>query len=148
MNAESDAPVNDESIATPSTPATDPKTESLELPMFLKADLAVALGVMLLTVSALSGYLLFRWCFPDNRPQIYRPAQLQYEYWIDINQATWVEWMLLPEIGDKLAHKIVDYRTEHGPFKAIDDLLKINGIGKKNFENIKPHLRCAECEVH
>lgn len=37
----------------------------------------------------------------------------------------------LSGIGQKRAQAIIAYREQHGPFKSIDDLLKIKGIGKK-----------------
>lgn len=43
---------------------------------------------------------------------------------------------MLKGIGEKKAQDIVDYRTEHGPFKTVSDLGNVKGIGdatlKKN----------------
>jgi len=59
---------------------------------------------------------------------------------IDINRAE--PWLLeaLPGIGEVLAQRIVDYRSENGPFRIIEDLLKVSGIGTAKFENIKDFI--------
>jgi len=56
---------------------------------------------------------------------------------ININRAE--PWLLeaLPGIGEVLAQRIVDYRSENGPFRTIEDLLKVSGIGPATFEKIK-----------
>ncbi|WP_456434257.1 ComEA family DNA-binding protein [Thermosulfuriphilus sp.] len=56
----------------------------------------------------------------------------------NINKATVSELDLLPGIGPKTAQAIVDYRQVHGPFKSVDDLLKVKGIGAKKLEKIRP----------
>ncbi len=43
----------------------------------------------------------------------------------------------LPGVGPVLAQRIVDYRTEKGPFRDVRDLLKVDGIGQKRFESLK-----------
>jgi competence protein ComEA len=40
----------------------------------------------------------------------------------------------LKGVGPKRAEAIIAYRNQHGPFKSIEDLLKIKGIGKKMLE--------------
>ena len=55
---------------------------------------------------------------------------------IDLNQAGEKELTLLPGIGEVLAQRILDYREEHGGFSAVEELLNVEGIGKKRFEDI------------
>ncbi|NPV29263.1 MAG: ComEA family DNA-binding protein [Firmicutes bacterium] len=43
----------------------------------------------------------------------------------------------LPGIGPTLAQRIVDYRASHGPFRSIEDLQNVSGIGPRRFEQIK-----------
>jgi len=56
---------------------------------------------------------------------------------IDINTADQKELEKLPNIGNKLAEEIVTYREENGPFKSVDELKNVPGIGDKKFEDIK-----------
>ena len=60
---------------------------------------------------------------------------------IDINAATSAQLQLIPGIGPSIAQRIIDYRTENGNFTAIEDLLKIKGIGTKTFEQMKPYIK-------
>lgn len=69
------------------------------------------------------------------------PLAESYVYQIDINQATWSEWAQLPGIGETLARRIVAERESDGPFKSIDDLRRVKGIGAKTLEKMRPHLR-------
>ena len=48
---------------------------------------------------------------------------------LNINTATIPELDELPGIGPVLAQRIVDYRTTYGKYKAVEELLKVNGIG-------------------
>ncbi|MGB9812507.1 MAG: helix-hairpin-helix domain-containing protein [Thermovenabulum sp.] len=56
---------------------------------------------------------------------------------ININTADETELDKLPGIGPSLAKRIVDYRNTHGPFKKIDDIKNVAGIGDKKFEDLK-----------
>lgn len=56
---------------------------------------------------------------------------------VNINLATMEELDQLPGIGPTAAQKIVQYRTDNGPFLRIEDLLKIPGIGPGIFDEIK-----------
>ena len=63
---------------------------------------------------------------------------------IDINRAE--PWLLqaLPGIGEVRAQAIVGYRNEHGPFRRIEDLLKVSGIGPATFEKIKDSITVSD----
>lgn len=56
---------------------------------------------------------------------------------ININTATEDQMALLPGVGPKLALEILNYRTNNGDFKTIDDIKKVSGVGDKKFEKIK-----------
>jgi competence protein ComEA len=59
---------------------------------------------------------------------------------IDVNTATKDELVALPGIGPAKAQAIVDYRSQHGPFKSVDEVRKVKGIGDKLFQQIRPEL--------
>jgi competence protein ComEA len=56
---------------------------------------------------------------------------------ININTASAAELEALPRVGPALAQRIVDYRVAHGPFRAIEDVMQVNGIGPATFGQIK-----------
>ncbi|MEY3973280.1 MAG: hypothetical protein RJA71_592 [Actinomycetota bacterium] len=58
-----------------------------------------------------------------------------------INRATVKEFESLDGIGPVLAGRIVAFRKENGPFLAIEDLLKVPGIGSSTFAKFKEKLR-------
>ena len=59
---------------------------------------------------------------------------------ININTASRTELTDLPGIGNVLAGRIVDYRTQHGAFSRIDDIKRVSGIGEKRFEAIQDKI--------
>lgn len=60
---------------------------------------------------------------------------------VSINTATSTELESLPRIGRVMAQRIIDFRTEHGPFKSLDELMNVKGIGEKTFANLKAHIK-------
>ena len=60
---------------------------------------------------------------------------------IMINRATVKDFESLDGIGPVLANRIVTYRKTNGPFSAIEDLLKVPGIGQSKFAQFKEKLR-------
>jgi len=60
---------------------------------------------------------------------------------IMINRATVKDFESLDGIGPVLANRIVTYRKTNGPFTAIEDLLKVPGIGQNKFAQFKEKLR-------
>jgi competence protein ComEA len=56
---------------------------------------------------------------------------------ININTASPEELDLLPGIGPAIAQRIVEYRTTNGPFRSIEEIKQVSGIGDKLFEKIR-----------
>ncbi len=63
---------------------------------------------------------------------------------IDINQATVEELDTLPAIGPVTAQAIVDYRAANGPFRAIEDLVNVKGIGPATLEKLRALITVGE----
>lgn len=57
---------------------------------------------------------------------------------ININTASETELEDLPGVGPVTAAAIIDYRTQNGPFSAVDDLVDVSGIGPSTLEEIRP----------
>jgi|SRR5579872_1208156 len=60
---------------------------------------------------------------------------------ISLNQSDVNELQQLPGVGPSIAQRIIDYRTEHGPFRSLDELRNVKGIGEKRFARMEPYLR-------
>lgn len=76
--------------------------------------------------------------------EVNRLPERIYDYRIDLNQASWVELMQLPGIGQTLAERILEHRDQHGPFQSVDDLDNVKGIGPKTLEKLRPWLFVQE----
>ena len=75
------------------------------------------------------------WWLPETRVVDTDPESIKLK--IDLNSAEWYELIILPGIGEMKAKAIVEYRKGNGRFKAIEQLCKVNGIGKKTVSKIK-----------
>jgi competence protein ComEA len=59
---------------------------------------------------------------------------------VNLNSAQSSELQTLPGIGPAKAEAIIEHRETNGPFKSIDDLKEISGIGDKTFEKLKDQI--------
>jgi len=60
---------------------------------------------------------------------------------ININIAHQDTLTQLKGIGPEKARAIIDYRRKNGPFKKIQDIMQVKGIGEETFKDIKPFIK-------
>jgi len=56
---------------------------------------------------------------------------------INLNTATLDQLETLPGIGQVIGQRIIDYRQQHGPFRSVEDLLNVSGIGPSHLADVK-----------
>jgi competence protein ComEA len=59
---------------------------------------------------------------------------------VNINTASVAELDALPGIGAKTAALIIEYRQKNGPFKKVEELMNVRGVGEKNFLKLRTHI--------
>ena len=62
---------------------------------------------------------------------------------VNLNSATAAQIADLPGSGVKTAELVVQYRTKNGPFKKIEEVMNVRGVGEKSFLRIKDRLTVA-----
>lgn len=88
-------------------------------------------GVLLALVILLAGQLPLQ---AQNAAAAKSPAGTV----LNLNTATADQLDALPGVGPAMAARILEYRQKNGPFKKVEDLMNIRGIGEKNFLKLKP----------
>lgn len=84
--------------------------------------------------------LIFGLVFFLLLPSQGQAVQKTNEKKININTASLTELQELPRIGEKVAQRIIDFRKENGEFKKIEEIMKVQGIGEKVFNQIKDRI--------
>lgn len=59
---------------------------------------------------------------------------------VNLNDAELWELEKIDGIGEALAKRIIDYRTKNGKFEVKEDIMKVNGIGEKTYDEIKEQI--------
>ncbi len=59
---------------------------------------------------------------------------------INVNTADQAALESLPGVGPAKARAIVEDRAKNGPYKTVEELLRVAGIGAKTLEKIRPHV--------
>jgi competence protein ComEA len=60
---------------------------------------------------------------------------------LNLNQASAADLVALPGVGPVIAERIVTWRTTNGPFRSIDELGEVSGIGDAILRQVRPLLR-------
>ncbi|MEY2451080.1 MAG: competence protein ComEA [Acidimicrobiaceae bacterium] len=60
---------------------------------------------------------------------------------VDLNTASIADLDTLPGIGPATAQAIIDYRSQHGRFRSVDELLNVRGIGQTKLDELRPLVR-------
>ncbi|HOV49788.1 MAG TPA: helix-hairpin-helix domain-containing protein [Candidatus Cryosericum sp.] len=68
------------------------------------------------------------------------PETVSAQHRVNLNTATAEQLDALPGIGPALAERIVDFRSQQGPFASVDDLKKVQGAKKNLVTSLKNYL--------
>jgi competence protein ComEA len=105
-----------------------------------RIDQPAVASLVLLALVAMGVYWLIHGGHRGELIEIDRAEPLTARYLVDINAAEWPELAELPEIGETLARRIVESRQAAGPFGDHDDLLRVQGVGPRTLETLRPYL--------
>jgi competence protein ComEA len=92
--------------------------------------LVAALGLL-----GWNAFVAGRW---SARPTSLEPGGLAFR--VDLNQADHTGLLQLPGVGESLARRIQEHRERYGPFRAVEDLRNVSGIGPATLERLRPFV--------
>src|SRR5690349_2947732 len=99
-----------------STPEPTPSQRLLR-----RADQVTVAALVSFGLAALAWHWLASGGKSGRLIEIDHVGALGAQFKIDVNAADWPEFATLPDVGETLARRIVDYRTRNGPFQSLDD---------------------------
>ena len=94
----------------------------------------------ILSLVALAALLASQAQAQTARPKTVDQAAAKPAAQVNLNTATVADLQELPGVGAKVAARIVEYRQKQGPFKRIEELMNIQGIGEKSFLKLRPQI--------
>jgi comEA protein len=71
------------------------------------------------------------------------PAAVKPAAQVNLNTASLAELQTLPGVGARTAERIVEHRQKKGPFKKIEELMAVQGIGEKSFLKLRAQITVA-----
>lgn len=107
---------------------------------FRKWDQITLWAILFLTMSSLTAYWGYQRYLGEGSIEFESMEFQEADFQLDINQATWAEFAVLPGIGEEKARGIVQYRETNGPFADISDLQRVKGIGPKIMDQVRPYV--------
>jgi len=100
----------------------------------------VIAGCVLFGITAMVVYFIQQGGLRQRVIEIERVNSSNVSFQLDINAAPWPELTLLPGVGETLARRIVAERHLNGRFAETEHLMRVEGIGPKTIEQIRPYL--------
>lgn len=117
------------------------KNNSPPAPTWLRrADQAVVAALVAVSLLIIAGVWIAEGGHRNALIDIDRAPSTSIEFQVDLNRAEWPELAQLPDVGETLARRIVESRSSNGPFVDLEDLLRVNGIGPKTLDKVRPYL--------
>ncbi|MBI5759264.1 MAG: helix-hairpin-helix domain-containing protein [Planctomycetales bacterium] len=146
-NQRRDKPATVQDLGRPTQPfsslPTEPEPDRTAL--WLRRTDQLVVGLLTTVAVVLFAVDYARISGGGSRPvEILRLPETEYQYKLDVNQATWVEWALLDGIGEILGKRIVADREKNGPFRSVEDVLRVRGIGPKTMAKMRPWLEVRD----
>jgi comEA protein len=113
----------------------------------LLASLATAAALGVLAVPAVHAQSTPASAAPRSQRAQEKPAvpvvPARTDTVVNLNTATVADLEKLPGIGAKVAARIIEYRQKRGPFKKVEELMNVQGIGEKSFLKLRSQLTVA-----
>ncbi|HAU48049.1 MAG TPA: hypothetical protein DCW57_03125 [Planctomycetaceae bacterium] len=98
-------------------------------------------ALMTLTVIGLATLTIWLTFSRQRLVDFFHPPERIIRFSLDINSAPPTELSLLPGIGPTMASRIIETRQQRGPFKSVDDITHVPGIGKITLQEMRPFIR-------
>lgn len=110
---------------------------------WLLQSLDPASSMLWLSTALVIGLLGGQWVWLSNQrpePLLLIRAPTSSGFRLDVNRASWVEWVQLEGIGPNLANRIVADRRLRGPYRSLADLQRVSGIGPETLHRLGSSL--------
>ncbi len=85
--------------------------------------------------------------FADDAAEASAQVEQDLKRRVDVNLAGEQELLVLPQVGPVVARRIIEYRKAVGPFRKIEELLNVKGIGRKTLLRLKPLITLGSPSV-
>ena len=127
-------------------PSTQPKNQKTSptttpgRPLLKPSDQNILLGITTGLLVLMCGQWLYRGGHQGKLIEIDRAPPLHAEFQVDVNKADWPELIQLPGLGEVLAKRVLADRVDNGPYHDVDELVRVNGIGPRTLEKLRPYL--------
>lgn len=106
------------------------------------------MAVMMLGFAAMMVSIIYRGIKYDRVRNIDDPtARRTVRFEVNVNEADWPEIAQLPAIGPIMAQRLVAYRQTHGPFRSVEEVVMVKGIGEKTLAAIAPYVTVGELAI-